>query len=45
MTAMERKEATDFPQKVLNLFDGYVHGALSRREFLDLVFNAVVWER
>ena len=32
---MERKKASDFPQEVLNLFDGYVHGALSRREFLD----------
>jgi carboxymethylenebutenolidase len=32
---MERKKATDFPPEVLKLFDGYVHGALSRREFLD----------
>ena len=32
---MERKKATDFPQEVLNLFDGYVHGRLSRRDFLD----------
>ena len=32
---MERKKASDFPQKVLDLFDGYVHGALNRREFLD----------
>jgi len=23
---MERKKATDFPQELLNLFDGYVHG-------------------
>src|SRR5438270_10366536 len=35
MTAMERKHASDFPQEVLKLFDGYVHGALSRRDFLD----------
>src|SRR5215212_5975388 len=34
-TAMERKKATDFPPEVLKLFDGYVHGALSRRDFLD----------
>jgi carboxymethylenebutenolidase len=34
-TRMERKKATDFPQELLNLFDGYVHGAISRREFLD----------
>ena len=32
---MERKKASDFPPEVLKLFDGYVHGALSRREFLD----------
>ena len=32
---MERKKASDFPPGVLKLFDGYVHGAISRREFLD----------
>lgn len=32
---MERKKASDFPPEVLKLFDGYVHGALNRREFLD----------
>jgi carboxymethylenebutenolidase len=32
---MERKTASDFPQEVLKLFDGYVHGWLSRRDFLD----------
>ncbi len=32
---MERKKAGDFPPEVLKLFDGYVHGLLSRREFLD----------
>jgi carboxymethylenebutenolidase len=32
---MERKRAADFPQELLNLFDGYVHGGMSRREFLD----------
>jgi len=32
---MERKQASDFPPEVLKLFDGYVHGALSRRDFLD----------
>ncbi len=31
---MERKKASDFPQELLNLFDGYVHGGVSRREFL-----------
>jgi carboxymethylenebutenolidase len=32
---MERKRASDFPPEVLELFDGYVHGVLSRRDFLD----------
>lgn len=32
---MERKTASDFPPEVLKLFDGYVHGVLSRREFLE----------
>jgi carboxymethylenebutenolidase len=32
---MERKKATDFPQELLNLFDGYVHGRINRRAFLD----------
>src|SRR5438132_1023200 len=32
---MERKKASDFPQELLNLFDGYVHGGISRRQFLD----------
>jgi carboxymethylenebutenolidase len=32
---MERKKASDYPPEVMKLFDGYVHGALNRREFLD----------
>ena len=32
---MERKKSSDFPQEILNLFDGYVHGRMSRRDFLD----------
>ena len=32
---MERKKASDFPQELLNLFDGYVHGGISRRAFFD----------
>src|SRR5689334_346887 len=31
---MERKRASDFPQELLDLFNGYVHGGISRREFL-----------
>ena len=32
---MQRKKASDFPQELLNLFDVYVHGGMSRRAFLD----------
>jgi carboxymethylenebutenolidase len=32
---MDRKRASDFPQELLHLFDGYVHGGISRRQFLD----------
>ena len=32
---MERKKASDFPPEVLRIFDGYVHGRIGRREFLD----------
>ena len=32
---MERKKASDFPLEVLKLFDGYVHGGISRRDFLE----------
>jgi carboxymethylenebutenolidase len=32
---MTRMKASDFPQELLNLFDGYVHGDISRRDFMD----------
>ena len=32
---MDRKTAAEFPAEVLELFDGYVHGFITRREFLD----------
>ena len=32
---MERKKASDFHPEVMKLFQGYVHGSLSRRDFLD----------
>jgi len=32
---LDRKKASDFHPEVLKLFDGYVHGAINRREFLD----------
>jgi hypothetical protein len=31
-----RRKATDFPQELLNLFDRYVHGEITRRAFLDV---------
>jgi carboxymethylenebutenolidase len=31
---MDRKTASDFPQELLNSFDHYVHGEISRRQFL-----------
>ena len=32
---MERKQASDFDQELLNLFDKYVHGDIDRRGFLE----------
>ena len=32
---MDRKTAGHFPPEVLKLFDGYIHGKLARRDFLD----------
>ena len=32
---MARKQSNDFDQGLLDLFDSYVHGGVSRREFLD----------
>jgi carboxymethylenebutenolidase len=32
---MDRKHAADFPQDLLNLFDRYVHGEISRRDFFE----------
>ncbi len=31
----DRKKASEFPQEVLKLFDGYVHGFIERRDFLE----------
>ncbi len=31
----ERRKASDFPQEILKLFDGYVHGHIQRRDFLE----------
>ncbi|MGR3323763.1 MAG: YghX family hydrolase [Pseudooceanicola sp.] len=34
MTEMPRKKASDFDQRILEIFDGYVHGRMSKREFI-----------
>ena len=39
---MKRKQAGDFDQEVLNLFDQYVHGGIDRRAFLDRAGNYAV---
>jgi carboxymethylenebutenolidase len=33
--AIDRKRASDYPPEVLELFDGYVHNSLTRRDFLE----------
>ena len=33
--SMDRKEAADYPQEVLDLFHEYQHGDMSRRTFID----------
>jgi carboxymethylenebutenolidase len=35
MTQAPRKTARDFDPRLLEMFDGYVHGAMSKREFLN----------
>ena len=32
---MQRRKASDFDPRILELYDGYVHGALSKRAFLE----------
>ena len=32
---MERKQASDFPQELLDIFHLYVHGDIDRRAFFD----------
>ena len=35
MTPIKRKTAKDFPQELLELYDFYAHGRITKREFLD----------
>src|SRR5436853_5987311 len=39
---MHRRKASDFPQELLDLFDGYVHGGINRRQFLDRALKFAV---
>lgn len=39
---MTRKQASDFDPQVLSLFDKYVHGLISRRDFLDRASKVTV---
>ena len=32
---MDRKQASDFDQELLDLYDGFIHGQVNRREFLE----------
>ena len=34
MTTAQRKSARDFDPRILEIFDGYVHGTMSKREFI-----------
>lgn len=34
MTQADRKRASDFDPRILEIFDGYVHGRISKREFI-----------
>lgn len=34
MTGNARKKASDFDPRILEIFDGYVHGTMSKREFI-----------
>ena len=34
-TPLRRKTAKDFPQELLDLYDYYAHGKISKREFLE----------
>ncbi|MGE0253466.1 MAG: YghX family hydrolase [Alphaproteobacteria bacterium] len=39
---MQRKKASDFDRRILEIYDGYVHGKYSRRQFIDSVSKYAV---
>ena len=42
---MQRKRASDFDPRLLELYDGYVHGKLTRRGFIDAAGKITVAEQ
>ena len=42
---MKRKQASEYPQELLNLFHEYQHGNITRREFFDRAakFISKIW--
>ena len=34
---MERKQASEFPQELLDIFHEYQHGEINRRDFMDRI--------
>lgn len=38
---MQRKKASDFDPRLLELYDGYVHGKMTKREFLTTLPNTL----
>lgn len=39
------KKASHYDPEILKLFDGYVHGKISRRQFLDKAAADLAWQR
>lgn len=42
MNEPKRMRATDFPQELLDIYDGYVHGRVTKRDFLDAAAKVTV---
>ena len=45
MNEVPRMRASDFPQELLEIFDGYVHGRLTKRDFIDRAAKYTVADR
>jgi carboxymethylenebutenolidase len=42
---MQRKQASEFDQRVLDLYDDYAHGRIGRRDFLETATKFAVGRR